>query len=165
MTQRVIARDIAGAHDEDMTNTDTTTNTTAADTTANTDTDTRTYALSATVDTHLAAYCEPDPARRADLIASVWSARGSVFDPPFEGSGHDGISAMTDTVLTHFPGHRFRRTSEIDAHHVFGRYSWELVAPDGATAVTGTDIVEVDDAGQLTRIIGFFGEVSPLPST
>ena len=72
---------------------------------------------------------------------------------------------MTDTVLTHFPGHTFRRTSEIDAHHTFGRYSWELVGPDGATAVIGTDIVEVDDTGQLSRIIGFFGDVSPLPST
>ena len=160
MTQRVIAHDIVGAHDADMTNTDTTTNTTTT-TGGNADTD----PLSATVDTHLAAYCEPDPARRADLIASVWSAQGAVFDPPFEGSGRDGISAMTDTVLTHFPGHTFRRTSEIDAHHVFGRYSWELVAPDGATAVTGTDIVEVDEDGQLSRIIGFFGDVSPLPST
>jgi hypothetical protein len=69
---------------------------------------------------------------------------------------------MTDTVLTHFPGHTFRRTSEVDAHHTFGRYSWVLVAPDGVTAVSGTDIVEVDDQGRLTRIVGFFGDVSPL---
>jgi hypothetical protein len=140
-----------------MTNTDTTTD--------NTTTNTAPDPLSDTIDTHLAAYCEPDPARRADLIASVWSSQGAVFDPPFEGSGRDGIAAMTDTVLTHFPGHTFRRTSEVDAHHTFGRYSWELVAPDGATAVIGTDIVEVDESGQLSRIIGFFGDVSPLAST
>ena len=115
----------------------------------------------AAVDTHLAAYCEPDPARRNDLIATVWSPEGAVFDPPFEGSGHDGISAMTDTVLTHFPGHTFRRTSEIDAHHTFGRYSWDLVAADGALAVSGTDVIEVDEAGRLVRIVGFFGDVSP----
>ena len=138
-----------------MTDTDTTTDTTTTTTTERT--------LAATVDTHLAAYCEPDPARRGTLIATVWSQDGAIFDPPFEGAGHDGIAAMTDTVLAHFPGHTFRRTSDVDAHHTFARYSWALVGPDGATAVTGTDVVEVDDDGRLTRIIGFFGDVAPLP--
>jgi hypothetical protein len=147
-----------------MTNTTSTTKTPPGRSETDTDTATAPEAnpLAATVDIHLAAYCEPDPARRNALIASVWSPHGAVFDPPFEGAGHDGISAMTDTVLTHFPGHTFRRTSDIDAHHMFGRYGWELVAPDGTTAVSGTDIVEVDDRGQLTRIVGFFGDVSPL---
>lgn len=134
-----------------------------------TDTDTTTATiidptsdLATIVDTHLAAYCEPDPTRRAELVARVWSPRGAVFDPPFEGSGHDGIAAMTDTVLTHFPGHTFRRTSDVDAHHTFARYTWDLVGPDGATAVSGTDIAELDDHRGLTRIIGFFGDVSPI---
>jgi hypothetical protein len=128
-----------------------------------TDTDIDTTDITAdpatTIDTHLAAYCEPDPARRADPIAAVWSPTGAVYDPPFEGAGHDGIAAMTDTVLTHFPGHVFRRTSEIDAHHTFARYNWALDGPDGVPAVTGTDIAELDDAGRLVRIIGFFGDV------
>jgi hypothetical protein len=158
MTERVIASDAVRAHDDDMTDTDTTTDTTSASA------DTAADTLAATVDTHLAAYCDPDPVRRADLIASVWSQDGAVFDPPFEGTGHDGIAAMTDTVLTHFPAHTFRRTSEVDAHHTFARYSWELVGPDGAVAVTGTDIVEFADDGRLTRIVGFFGDVSPITS-
>lgn len=145
MTERVIAIERSRAHDGDMTDTDTTT-------------------INTTVDTHLAGYCEPDPVRRAELVASVWSSDGAVFDPPFEGTGHDGIAAMTDTVLTHFPGHTFRRTSEVDAHHTFARYTWELVGPDGAVAVTGTDIAELADDGRLTKIIGFFGDLTPLTS-
>lgn len=140
-----------------MTDTDTTTSDPTTDTT-----DTTTDDLTTIVDAHLAAYCEPDPARRAELIASVWSPRGAVFDPPFEGAGHDGIAAMTDTVLTHFPAHTFRRTSAVDAHHTFARYTWDLVGPDGTTAVCGTDVVEVDDDGRLARIIGFFGDVPPI---
>ena len=157
MTERVIATDRSRAHDDDMTDTDTTTDNTP-------ETDNSGAALATTVDTHLAAYCEPDPVRRGDLVASVWAPEGAVFDPPFEGAGHDGIAAMTDTVLTHFPGHTFRRTTEIDAHHTFGRYGWALVGPDGATAVTGTDIVEFDDDGRLTKIIGFFGDLAPITS-
>jgi hypothetical protein len=140
---------------------------TDTDTTTDTPTDTPTdnpaaNDLARAVDTHLAAYCEPDPTRRAALVAQVWSPSGAVFDPPFEGEGHDGIAAMTDTVLTHFPGHTFRRTSAVDAHHTFARYTWDLVGPDGATAVGGTDVVEVDDDGRLVRIIGFFGDVPPI---
>ena len=117
--------------------------------------------LSVAVDTHLKAYCEPDPATRAELLAAVWAPTGALFDPPFEGEGLDAIAAMTDVVLTHYAGHTFHRTTDVDAHHTFGRYGWELVAPDGTVAVTGTDIVEFDAEGRLTRIVGFFG---PLPN-
>lgn len=129
------------------------TNTTTATTPAPTTT------LSVTVDTHLRAYCEPDPDRRADLLAAAWAPTGTLIDPPFDGEGLDAIAAMVDVVLTHYAGHTFRRTTDVDAHHTFGRYGWELVGPDGAVAVTGTDIVEIDDDGRLTRIVGFFGEL------
>ena len=75
--------------------------------------------LSVAVDTHLKAYCEPDPATRAELLAAVWAPTGALFDPPFEGEGLDAIAAMTDVVLTHYAGHTFRRTTDIDAHHTF----------------------------------------------
>jgi len=151
MTTRVIATDRRPAHDDPMTNTTTTTTTTAI---AGTPT------LTVAVDTHLRAYCEPDPETRADLLAAVWAPTGALFDPPFEGDGVDAIAAMTDVVLTHYAGHTFRRTTDVDAHHTFGRYEWELVAPDGSVAVTGTDIVETDIDGRLTRIVGFFGPLT-----
>jgi SnoaL-like domain len=149
MTSRVIANDRRRAHDDPMTNT--TTATPSSNTMAPTTT------LDVMVDTHLRAYCEPDPATRADLLAAVWAPTGTLIDPPFDGEGLDAIAAMVDVVLTHYAGHTFRRTTAIDAHHAFGRYEWELVGPDGDVAVTGTDIVEIDDDGRLTRIIGFFG--------
>ena len=110
---------------------------------------------------HLAAYCDPDPARRSETIASVWHTDGALIDPPFEGTGHEGIAAMTDVVLTHFADHTFRRTTNVDTHHHFARYGWELVDVDGTVAVGGTDIVEFDDAGRLVRVIGFFGDLTP----
>ncbi len=137
------------------------TNTTTTPTSTGTpDTDTVGSSLAATVDTHLRAYCEPDPATRAELVAEVWAPAGALIDPPFDGEGLEAIAAMTDVVLTHYAGHTFRRTTDVDAHHTFGRYGWELVAPDGAVAVTGTDIVEIDANGRLTRVVGFFGELT-----
>lgn len=111
------------------------------------------------IDTHLVAYAEPDAERRLQLLTDVWAADGQLLDPPFDGSGIDAISGLTDAVLAHYPGHAFRRTTAVDEHHTFARYGWDLVAPDGTVAVSGTDVVEVDD-GRIVRIVGFFGELA-----
>jgi hypothetical protein len=99
--------------------------------------------------------------RRSQLVESVWHTDGALIDPPFEGAGHAGIAAMTDVVLSNYASHTFRRTTAVDAHHNFARYGWELVDTDGTAAVRGTDIVEIDSAGLLVRIIGFFGDLIP----
>jgi hypothetical protein len=112
------------------------------------------------VDTWLAAYAEPDAARRDELVAQVWTADGRLADPPFEGSGRSEISALTDVVLAHFPGHTFRRTSAVDAHHGIARYAWELVGGDGTVAVAGLDVAELA-GGRLSRVTGFFGDLAP----
>lgn len=114
--------------------------------------------ITAVVDNHLAGYCEPDPIKRDKYIATAWADSGSLIDPPFDGTGRVAIAAMTDVVLTHYAGHTFRRTTAIDTHHNVGRYGWALVGPDGNAAVAGTDFFEVDDAGQLVRVVGFFGD-------
>ena len=75
----------------------------------------------------------------------------SSIDPPLAGRGHAEISALTDVVLTHYAGHRFERTTDVDMHHTFARYGWNLVGPDGTVAVSGTDFVELDDDGKLLR--------------
>ena len=125
-------------------------------------TDTITETITQTVDTHLAGYCEADPARRRALLDQVWAADGELVDPPLEGRGPEAIAALVDAVLQHFPDHRFRRTSEVDVHHDHARYAWELVGPDGTVAVAGLDVATLDADGRLTRIIGFFGELPAL---
>jgi hypothetical protein len=116
--------------------------------------------LTTTVDTHLAAYCEPDKATRDAAIAAVWAADGALVDPPLTGEGHAGISDLAAAVQSQFAGHTFRRVSDIDAHHDVLRYAWELVGPDGAVAVSGLDVALVGD-GRLQRVVGFFGELAP----
>jgi hypothetical protein len=118
--------------------------------------------LSTTIDTYLEAYGEADAARRDELVARVWATNGELVDPPLEASGREAISGLADVVNTHYPAHRFRRVSGIDAHHDLARYAWELVAPDGTVAVTGMDVAEVNDHGELVRVTGFFGELPTL---
>jgi hypothetical protein len=123
-----------------------------------------TSTITETIDQHLEAYALADVDRRNLLVASNWNADGELLDPPLEGRGHAEISALADIVLTHYAGHRFARTTMVDAHHGFARYGWDLVGPDGTVAVKGIDIVQFDDAGKLLRIVGFFGSLEPLAS-
>jgi hypothetical protein len=117
--------------------------------------------LSATIDTYLEAYAEPDAAKRDDLVARAWAENGELLDPPLDAAGRTAISGLAEVVNTHYPAHTFRRTTGIDAHHDVARFGWELVAADGTVAVTGVDTVEVNDHGQLVRVVGFFGDLPP----
>ena len=118
--------------------------------------------VTVTVDAYLSAYGEPDPARRAELIAAAWAEDGELIDPPLTGEGHDGIGAMAEAVQQQFPGHRFRRASGVDAHHDRLRFAWELVAPAGDVVLAGLDVGELAPDGRLRRITGFFGELPAL---
>jgi hypothetical protein len=113
-----------------------------------------------TADAVLAAWNEPDPGRRAELIASIWASDGRLVDPPMAAEGHQAISDMAAALQQQFAGHHFRRTSAVDGHHGHFRYAWELIAPDASVALTGTDVGEVGDDGRLRRITGFFGELT-----
>jgi hypothetical protein len=115
--------------------------------------------VTTTVDTYLAAWTEPDAARRATLIERAWSIDGRLVDPPFAAEGHAAISDMAATLQTQFPDHRFRRASAVDTHHDQFRFGWELVGPDGAIVLAGIDVGEVAPDGRLRRIAGFFGDL------
>ena len=100
--------------------------------------------------------------RRAELVERAWAADGRLVDPPLAGEGHDAISDIATAMHEHYAGHRFRRTSDVDHHHEFLRFAWELVGPDGEVTLTGLDVGELAADGRLRRITGFFGELAPL---
>jgi hypothetical protein len=118
---------------------------------------TTTRTVTQLVDEHLATWSEPDPQRRLDRIAACWEADGALVDPPLDGQGHEGVSALMAAMQEHYPGHVFVRTSGVDAHHDTFRVAWELRGPEGEVALEGLDVGLVSGAGRLVRISGFFG--------
>jgi hypothetical protein len=111
------------------------------------------------IDRYIAMWNETDARRRRDLIAKTWSEDASYLDPLMQGEGHAGIDAMVKGVQERFPGHRFRRTSEVDAHHDRVRFSWELGADGGAIVVSGIDFGTT--AGDRLRTITGFLDQTP----
>ena len=118
--------------------------------------------LTRTIDAFLAAYADPDGARRSAAVQRLWTEDGELVDPPLAARGHAGIVAQGETLLGQFPGHRFERSTGVDAHHGHARYGWRLVAPGGATVLEGCDHAEIDDQGRLRRVVGFFGALPDL---
>ena len=115
----------------------------------------------AVVDRYLAALNEPDAAGRRALLTQAFAPDGGMTDPPLTGQGHEGLAALGDALHAHYPGHAFRRTSAVDAHHDRFRFAWALTGPDGAVAVTGLDTGVLAADGRVDQVVGFFGELAP----
>ena len=110
------------------------------------------------VDRYIAAWNETDGQVRRRLIAETYTAGATYVDPMLESQGQDGIDTMIRNVQERFPGHRFRRTGEVDAHHDRVRFTWELGPADGPAIVKGTDFAVVA-AERLAAVTGFFDQV------
>ena len=110
------------------------------------------------VDRYIAMWNETDAGRRRDLIAAIWTPDASYLDPLMRGDGRDGIDAMVEGVQARFPGHRFARTSDVDAHHACIRFTWALAPEGGAAIVRGVDFGVVS-GDQLHQITGFIDQM------
>lgn len=117
------------------------------------------------VDDYLSGWNEVDAAEREQIIERCWEPDATLVDPPLDGSGHAGIDALVQALQHHYPDHQFVRTSEVDAHHDAFRFSWRLVAPDGAPALSGVDYGLLGERGRLRRVTGFFDAHGPSGSS
>lgn len=109
------------------------------------------------VDSHLAAYCEPDARSRVEVFSRIWNEGGRLVDPPLESRGYQGMSEQAAAVLQQFPGHRFVRTSQVDHHHEFARYGWALRDAVRKEVLQGVDFLTLDVDGRILKVVGFFG--------
>jgi SnoaL-like domain len=115
--------------------------------------------VTATVDAYLDGLTQTDAARRAELIRKAWADDGRFVDPLFDVQGHDALDELAQGVIAQYPGHTFRRTSGVDAHHNLARYTFEFAAPDGTIVITGSDVAQLAGDGRLQTITGFFGDI------
>jgi hypothetical protein len=112
------------------------------------------------IDRYIETWNETDAQRRHDLIARTWTETASYVDPMLSSDGHAEIDAMIRSVHERFPGHRIRRTGDVDSHNNRVRFGWELVPENGTALVTGTDFGIVAESGKLQAIVGFFDHVA-----
>jgi hypothetical protein len=114
--------------------------------------------LTELMDRYCAVWNEPDPNRRAELLAQVWAQDATYTDPSVHAATSEELLAHVENVRARWPGSRVVRTSAIDFHHGLARFSWHLVQADGAALPDGLDVVELSSDGtRIRRVVGFFG--------
>jgi hypothetical protein len=113
---------------------------------------------------YLAAWNEPNAARRRDLVAQAWTEDGTYVDGARNGRGHDEISAMIGKAQDHFPGYRLHLASGIETHHDYVRFSWMAGATaDAPLYIKGTDFAALASDGRLRTVVGFV-DAAPAPT-
>jgi len=114
------------------------------------------------VDQYFEAWNARDFNVRAAALQGACAADVEYTDSKADVKGQQALSDMMEAVQTQVAKQHatfsFRRTSTVDEHHGRLRFNWALQGHDGAVLLAGVDFGQIDDAGRLRVIVGFFGE-------
>ncbi|MGD1932964.1 MAG: nuclear transport factor 2 family protein [Candidatus Phaeomarinobacter sp.] len=113
------------------------------------------------LDSMLAAWNEKDPKRVRGHLDAALSPDVLFVDPDNHVVGIDAFEAMVHKLIADIPDVKAERTSGFSHHHNRYHYTW-LVSSGDTPLQKGMDVTEVDDAGKIVRVDGFFGDLPPL---
>lgn len=118
------------------------------------------HAYEANLKTMMEIWNTPDPDKRRELAAAALEHNVHFVDPRHNIIGREPFLDMVTETRAAFPGAAYRRNSAIETQNNFCRYHWAIDV-DGKRAMDGLDVTEVNDAGKVVKVIGFFGRLDP----
>jgi hypothetical protein len=99
-----------------------------------------------------------DPEQRRAMAEAVLEHNVHFVDPNHNIIGREPFLAMVTQTKAAHPAAVFRHASAIDMQNNFCRHHWGIDI--GETRVMdGFDVTEVNDAGKVVKVIGFFGRL------
>lgn len=109
----------------------------------------------------MAMWNETDLTKIPAHVDAVFSEDVVFIDPANSIVGRDAFVAMVKEFRTTNPDAVCSRASGVDSHHGLHRYHWEIHS-GGKLLLPGFDVTEVNEAGRVSRVEGFFG---PIPKS
>lgn len=106
----------------------------------------------------MAVWNTEDAAEKRALTDAALEHNAHFVDPNHNIIGRDAFLAMVDQVQAQIPGATYSRASEIGFQNNFCRYHWEIHQGD-TLLMEGFDVTEINDAGKVVKVIGFFGKL------
>ena len=94
-------------------------------------------------------------------IAAALEHNVHFVDPNHNIIGRDAFLKMVKRTQEQIPGASYVLASDIGFQNNFCRYHWRI-EHQGKQLMTGFDVTEINDSGKIVKIIGFFGEITPL---
>jgi hypothetical protein len=117
----------------------------------------------AAIATYDEAWNEPDADARRVLLEDALTDDCELIDPNGRYVGRAAVLERIAGFADRFPGAEVKICTNIDAHHGFARYGWQIFDADRNIVLAGNDVVESTADGRLRRIIMFFGALSAAP--
>lgn len=97
-------------------------------------------------------------AEEQQRLAAQTFAEGVAYHAPLGiMSGPEELIGFRNQFAQHTADYSFRPRTEPETHHDRARLQWELITGE-ETFATGTDVLELDDAGRITSITGFLDQ-------
>lgn len=113
-------------------------------------------AYSENLEKMLAVWNTTDAAEKAALVETALEHNVHFVDPNHNIIGRRAFLDMVDQVQSEIPGAVYSRASKLDVQNNFCRYHWAIHL-NGELIMPGFDVTEVNDAGKVVKVIGFFG--------
>lgn len=113
------------------------------------------------LDHMFAAWNSADPSDIRKNMKKALSPNIRFVDPSADLVGLDDFEKNVHEVHKKMPGAVYSISSPVDSHHNFHRYHWSIHQNE-KLLMTGFDVVETEDSGQVISVIGFFGALPPV---
>lgn len=110
------------------------------------------------LDKMLAVWNTTDPTEQRALTEAALEHNVHFVDPNHNIIGRDAFLKMAAEVQSQIPGAVYSRASEVNIQNNHCRYHW-AIHQNGDLLMPGFDVTEVNDAGKIVKVIGFFGEL------
>lgn len=114
----------------------------------------------ANLKTMLDIWNTPDADARRAMADTALEHNVHFVDPRHNIIGREPFLAMVTATRAAIPDAVYRRVSPIEIQNNFCRYHWVIDVGE-QRAMDGFDVTEVNDAGRIVKVIGFFGRLDP----
>ena len=104
--------------------------------------------LETSVDGYVAAWNEPDPVVRAQLLAAAVTDDFEFTGPTGTFRGRNAVEGLIVALRTRMAGASVTRLGPVES----GTFRWAIVTAEGTTLLEGVDTAEAAPDGRLSRI-------------
>ena len=109
----------------------------------------------------LEVFGQRDSARRAAVIAELYTADCTFFEADEQVTGREALNARVGSILKDAPGFVFRAVGPAQVNHDLGRLRWQLGPAGAPPVVTGTDIA-VFEQERIRALYTFLDEAADI---
>ncbi len=117
--------------------------------------------IRSSVQSYVAAWNEPDPVRRNELLERACADELRVVAPREMVHGRAELAALIDGFHRRRPGDRGKLTSAVEIHNGVFRFSALISGSSAAPPVEMIDVGECNDDGRIRLIFSFVGVAPP----